>query len=374
MKKLKLLVYEFNLPYLINDIDYPVGGATIEWYSWIRGLIQNNCQVGILTWKGAKDYISKPVKFDIVETYGLNDGIPKLRWIYKRFPLLLKAVKEYNPDYLIQECAGFGTGIMGFIAKILKIPFIYRVASNMDTDKRYKQILTLTQQLGFKYGLSNADAVFCQNTYQYQSIKKKYPHKKCEVIHNPYYYETKLSKNNNFFQRKYIAWIGGFRYQKNLPALLNIIKSLTKIKFKIAGEPVGNMDKLTKKALDEIEQYNNVEFVGYLKRKEVLKFLSNAYALLNTSRIEGFSNTFLEAFAAGTPVVTLSKVDPDNIIANNNLGIIKEYYSELPQALLDIINNQNNNFSERCKVYLKNNHDPKILGKKFIEYLNSIDN
>ena len=45
------------MPFLIKDADYPVGGATVEWYSWIKGFEANNCEVGVLTWKGAEKYV-----------------------------------------------------------------------------------------------------------------------------------------------------------------------------------------------------------------------------------------------------------------------------------------------------------------------------
>ena len=101
-----------------------------------------------------------------------------------------------------------------------------------------------------------------------------------------------------------------------------------------------------------------------------MPFLSIAYALLNTSHYEGFSNTFLESFSVGTPIVTTAKVDPDNIIANNNLGVIKKNHTELSDGLLSIINNQNyNDIVRRCRDYLIKNHNPKILAKKFIDNL-----
>lgn len=370
MKKVKLLYLDFTLPYLIKDTDYPVGGAAAEWYAWIKGFIRNQARIGILTWKGAKDFIGKSLKFDIVESYDLNEGIPKIRWFYKRYPSLLKATKNYNPDYLIQECAGLETGIMGLISKKLNLPFIYRVANDIDADDRYKRRLSIIQQISYRYGLNRADAIFCQNSYQYNKFKKCFPEKKIVKIHNPYYFGDGLIDFSNSDRRRYIAWLGVFQKQKNLPALLEIVRSLPKVEFKIAGRSGGTIDYNTKKALSQLQQLKNVDLVGYLNRKEILPFLSNSYALLNTSHYEGFSNTFLEAFAAGAPIVTTTKVDPDNIIADNNLGIVKKDYSELSDAIMSIINDTNYKIiSRRCRDYLRKNHDPKILAKKFIENL-----
>jgi len=370
MKKIKLLLLDFNLPYLLKDVRYPVGGAAVEWYSWIKGFIKNNIQIGVLTWKGANNYIHKSIEFDLVETYDLNEGIPKLRWAYKRLPSLIKAIKSYDPNFLIQECAGLQTGILGLISKKFNFPFIYRVANDIDADGRYKEHLNIIEQIAFRYGLCKADAIFCQNSYQYRKFKEQFPKKKCVKIHNPFYFEQKLPELIDYIERKYIAWIGIFQHQKNLKGLLEIVRCLPNVDFKIAGKASIHLDKETKKALKDLNLCRNVSFVGYLGRYEILPFLSNAYALLNTSYYEGFSNTFLEAFAAGTPIVTTRNVDPDNIIANNNIGIVKKYFSELPNALVSIINDKNYNIrSRKCREYLEKYHDPKTLAKKFIENL-----
>lgn len=370
MKKLKLLFLNFNLPYLIRDENYPIGGTTVALYGLIKGLIQSNCKVGVLTWKGARNYVGRSIDFDIVETFKLNEGIRRLRWVYKIYPSFFRAIRDYEPNYLIQSCAGVETGAMGLISKRLNIPFIYRVANDMDADHRYRERLNFTEQLIYRYGLKRSDAIFCQNTYQYEHFKRQFPQKKIMIIYNPFNCENREKKINNYSKRKYIAWVGIFQYQKNLASLFDIVKASPALEFRIAGKQRPNLDKETKGALINLKECKNVRFLGYLKRKEILPFLSNAYALLNTSYYEGFSNTFLEAFAAGTPVITTSKVDPDNIISKNNLGLIAKEYTEIPHLLSSLVNDKDyNEFTKRCRRHVIENHDPSVIAKKFVESL-----
>lgn len=355
-------------------MDYPVGGATVEWNAWIKGFLADGHKVGVLAFKGAKDYIGKPIEFDIVETYGLDEGIPKLRWIYKRYPALLRAVREYKPDLLVQECAGYYTGIMAYIGKRLHIPYIYRVANDMDTDKRLEDRLPISEQLVYAYGLKHTEAIICQNDYQYDQLKKKYPQKKLSIVHNPFYYGGEFPEIKLRNKKKYVAWIGIFQYQKNLPLLLEIVRSLPEIEFKIAGKSLNEraLDENAGKALKSLEESKNVKFVGYLKRTEVIPFLSEAYALLNTSHYEGFSNTFLESFFAGTPIVTTSKVDPDNIIDNHDLGRAVKSGDELAAALVSLINQNEDDYNSivhRCRKHVLEKHDPELLARQFIKNL-----
>ena len=68
-----------------------------------------------------------------------------------------------------------------------------------------------------------------------------------------------------FSDRSYIAWIGIFQYQKNLPALLDVVQKMPQIKFKIAGKSANsNLDDKTQTALHKLSECKNVDFVGYL--------------------------------------------------------------------------------------------------------------
>ena len=52
--------------------------------------------------------------------------------------------------------------------------------------------------------------------------------------------------------------------------------------------------------------------------RDVSAFYSRARVLVNTSDVEGFPNTYLQAWASGTPVVAF--FDPDGVIAREGLG------------------------------------------------------
>jgi len=369
---MKILFSDFNMPYLLRDSNYPVGGKTIQWYSWINGFKVNKCEVGVLTWKGSKQYVGNNTDIVLIESYDPTKGIRKIRWIYYRLPIIYRAIKKYNPDVIIQACAGFETGVMSFFAKVLNVPFIYRVANDIDTDDRLKLRLNVRQRTMFKFGLKHSSAILCQNTYQYHKLRAKYNTKKLHIIHNPLYLE-KTNKINKFSSRSYIAWIGIFQYQKNLPALYEIAMNLPEIEFRIAGKSTTKLDEETQEAIRGLSNCKNVKFVGYLKRDEVLPFLSQAYALLNTSHYEGFSNTFLEAMATGTPIITSQNANPDNLICERNIGVIAESYEEMDKAIVRLLNNQNyEQLSNNCRKYLLESHNPVVLSNRIINIINDI--
>jgi glycosyltransferase involved in cell wall biosynthesis len=367
---LKILYIDLDLPHLLKDDDYPAGGIACEWLSWIEGIKQTGHKFGLLTWEGANEYINKDVGFDIVESYSLKKGIPVLRLIYYRIPKFFKAVKNYCPDVIVQEGAGNLTFMSAITAKILKKTFVYRIASDRDIDNRIKNLLGKRTHFLYKIALRNTDIFVCQNEYQYNILKKKFPNKKIFTLYNPYITQNNSADIINRNKGSFIAWVGNFRHEKNIAALVSIAKSLPQINFKIAGKPLSTIDETSRQAVEELKKMKNVEFVGYLKRSEILPFLSNAIALLNTSYLEGFSNSYLEAWEAGIPVITTKNANPDNVINNYKLGIVANTYTELPDIIKKVVEQEaDKDLPLRCKEYLKKHHDAEILANNLISLI-----
>ncbi|MBK8944265.1 MAG: glycosyltransferase family 4 protein [Ignavibacteriae bacterium] len=370
---MKFLYFSLELPALLNDSREFVGGAAVQWKSWISGITGAGHRFGLLTWKGANSFVKKKDNLDIVESIDPKRGIKNLRLFYPQFFQLFKAIKSYKPDFVIQSSATAYTGILMLVSKILGIPFIHRIASDVHVDNRLSTLISSKEIHLYKFGVKYSDIILTQNNYQYKELKKKYPEKNITIIHNPYandYSDKPLPRAN----RQYIAWVGNFRRIKNVMSLADVAEKLDFIDFKIAGvESIA--DKETQEAVKKLKNLKNVEFVGYLTRTELKTFLSKAIAVLNTSFTEGFSNTFLEAWSLGVPVITTKNVNPDELIEKYNLGFVADSYSYLPELVKkinDLEFNLYNEMSIRCVDYVKTNHDPKFLADKLVEYLKSL--
>ena len=67
---------------------------------------------------------------------------------------------------------------------------------------------------------------------------------------------------------------------------------------------------------ERLRQVPNVRYLGHVSPARAIEVIAGASLLLSTSEGEGFPSVFLEAWASGTPVVSL-KIDPDDAIANS---------------------------------------------------------
>jgi len=368
---MKIMFYDPKYAFAIKDPSYPVGGATIQLKNWVEGFSKMNVEVMVMTLDIPDLNYNDANGTKLIPAYVNSRGIKVLRWLYYRIPSIYKKIKQYQPEIIIQAKASFISGVLALLCKILKITFIYRVANDIETDGRLILKTSSIDSKIFTHSLKYASAIICQNQYQKQQLMQLFPRKVIEIIYNPFYISEGDDKINQ--NRSYIAWIGIFQSQKNLPGLYEIIKSLPHQKFKIAGKSFDALDQQSMEALDHIKLCPNAELIGYLSKKEVPGFLSNAYLLLNTSHYEGFSNTFLEAFAMGTPVVARKKVDPDLTIFNNKLGRSVELQDELPDAIISLVEDPDYfMICSKCREYVKAHHNLEKLSQDYLRIISDV--
>jgi glycosyltransferase involved in cell wall biosynthesis len=262
-----------------------------------------------------------------------------------------------------------GTAIMAFIAYQLGVPFVYRVVSDADVDERYKIGLRQFERLSYSWARHRTAGFLCQNQYQRDQLAALFPGKPIHVLHNPIVVAENATAPLPRAERGYVAWLGVFRYPKNLPLLVRIARELPAVEFRVAGMLFQGADQSTKDAVNSLRHLPNVELVGYVRRVNIQSFLSEAAMLLCTSHYEGFSNAFLEALAVGTPVVTRRPVDPDLIVLRHALGASAEDEFELcrsVRAIWDIDAGNYNALARRCQSYVKANHSPTVKASELI--------
>lgn len=365
---MKILIFSFTIPYLLSGEEEHHGGTAVALLNWMKAFHTLGHDVALLTWKGGKSIIKTKVDFEIIESFDPKAGIPKLRLLYKQIPAVIRDLRKYNPDVIIQAGASVNCLIMGISAKIANKKFVHRLASDADVDQRTNEFLDDISLFFYRKSRKLVDVFSVQNDYQLDILKKFYPTKNIFKVYNSFNGFTNIAINPKS-ERKYVAWVGHFRRVKNLMALADICAKNTSTEFKIAGIPYVNLDADSANAIEKLKKMCNVEFVGYISPSQIQKFLSTALCLLNTSYLEGFSNTFLEAWSVGTPIVTTNCVNPDNLIDHFQLGLIANGFEELEIKMNEIINftdEEYSRISKRCRDYVSQNHDPIILAKTFL--------
>ncbi|MFC1760359.1 hypothetical protein ACFLZD_02425, partial [Candidatus Neomarinimicrobiota bacterium] len=183
--KIKLLYFDLDLPYLLNNDNITVGGTAVEWKNWFHGFLNIGVDIELLTWKGAKNYIKKKHDIQIRESYDLNKGIKILRVLYYRIPLLYKSIKKSEATHVIQQNGSWIAGVLAVITKLQRKSFILRIASDVDVNMWSSSTYSLRIKIGYWIAIKLSNYIFCQNSYQYNKLSKKYPHKNIHILYNP---------------------------------------------------------------------------------------------------------------------------------------------------------------------------------------------
>ncbi len=101
---------------------------------------------------------------------------------------------------------------------------------------------------------------------------------------------------------------------------------------------------------------------------KVEELFDTAHAFINTSFVEGFPNTFLQAWSRGLPV--FSFVDPDDLISDYGLGSKVSSIEEMADVIRKKINEKETFLQQSQKIKLF--FEEKFSVKKKIEAFESI--
>jgi glycosyltransferase involved in cell wall biosynthesis len=127
--------------------------------------------------------------------------------------------------------------------------------------------------------------------------------------------------------RPIIMYVGRVAHEKNIEFLLQVtsklLTSYPELLFIIAGEGPATAPLLHR--ISELQINNNVRFVGYLSRKNMLR---HCYAagdvFVFASRTETQGLVLLEAMAQGVPVVSTAELGTKDILVDGNGCLIAE--------------------------------------------------
>jgi glycosyltransferase involved in cell wall biosynthesis len=96
----------------------------------------------------------------------------------------------------------------------------------------------------------------------------------------------------------------------------------------------------------------NLTFHGPLSHLDATDLYGRAKLLVNTSDVEGFPNSYLQAWIRGVPVITL--IDPDRVIEREGLGLTVRSPAGLVGAIASLLGSPQawQAASDRCQRFM----------------------
>jgi glycosyltransferase involved in cell wall biosynthesis len=216
-----------------------------------------------------------------------------------------------------------------------------------------------------RLAISSADAVIAQNAYQYSRAQQRLDTDvhKITNCYEPGSPEPipELSESESLV----VLWVSRFTDFKRPDLAIEIAEACPNIEFVLIGTE--SDPKLFEQARSRAARLDNVRFEGFVPFAEIDRYFCSADLFLNTSRQEGFPNTFLQSWAYKKPVVSLT-VDPDDVISEHGVGWVLSDSVQEAVNLLDQLADDpeyRDEVGERAYRYFRDTHSINAIVDKY---------
>jgi len=325
----------FVMPYHI--LENRGGGAEVQAWLLARELARREYEVTYI----AQRVDNKRGRLQML------DGVA-IRWVryahYFRWAngwQYYRALKEANPDVVVQRMTSFITGVIGFYCKRHKKNFVWVCTDDEQTKKWHflnsqidinrKNRINIIKALIFlfnafvydlsrQWGMKRISYAFTQNEFQRKTLKEEFGFDSFlmisghEIPQNIRPIEEKLAN-------RIVLWVASLGQKKRPEKFIELAKIAEGSEFRFVMIGTKDDDLYIRRLFKD--KPDNLTWLGRLSFNETLSWFDEAAFFINTSfpHIEGFPNTFIQAWMRGLPVISLG-VDPDGIIEKHKLGCV----------------------------------------------------
>jgi glycosyltransferase involved in cell wall biosynthesis len=344
---MKFVIQNHNIYPFASGSQIITGGAERQQWLLARALVKHGHDV--VVYSLARD-VKKMQKIEGVTFKWMSPLSPIFAW--PRIACVEKADWWYwrGQDYYL--------GYLGLITRLSSTRLLFACA--FDTDCVPSQALTRRKYLCIFYalGLFLSTRIFVQHMGQF-NLLSPWLQKKATLV--PSFSGDAAPITN---RADYVAWVAALREPKRPHLIAEIARRLPNVRFVVCGSVSTHRtaEGYSKKTMQILLSCPNIEYRGQVSPEEAQSVIRNAGLLLSTSNIEGFPNTFLQAWAEGVPVVSL-ELDPDGVINKYKLGKVSRTIEECVVSIRQLLNDRvlNNLLGANGIEYVKNFHSEDVM-------------
>lgn len=261
-------------------------------------------------------------------------GLPGIRFIYPRWTGLWQAISRANADVYYYSCAGMILGLLAMFCRMHRRRLVFRAASDSDCSPHTLLSKYQRDRWLYEYGLRRTDAVLVQSISQQRAMLSNYD-TKSSIVRS--LIERPLNGSANEPKDIDVLWVANLRNLKRPDRFIELAKALPRYRFHMAGGPVPGEEDYFQRIEAQIREVGNLTFHGKVPYLEVGRLFDRARLVANTSEVEGFPNTFLQAWVRGVPVATM--FDPDEIVERESLGTSHQSVSDMVDGVASLLEN-----------------------------------
>jgi glycosyltransferase involved in cell wall biosynthesis len=346
------------LPILLEKEGTVYGGSELRAWRFARGLADLGFQVSIVT-----DAATEPISAEVLGPVSIvvppsrRLGLAQIRRLFGRPHVASHdAWQSANADvYLAFGVAEYNASLAEWCRDNHR-PLLLFAGSDIDFSSDYRPDNRSSNAWGNRCdrcydAIVKATVIAVQTETQRRLLKENFG-RDAVVIANPVVIDDELDVGG---RRNHVLWIGKADSNKRPDLVLAVARACPTIRFRMIANKVD--DRHYQQLLADAPR--NVTIVESVRPSKLREEFAGAIALLCTSMIEGFPNTFLDAGSFGVPVLSLN-IDPDGmlssigggVLTNGDLAaliqVVKKYAAD--QSLAEVA-------GKRLREYVRRRHD-----------------
>ena len=336
-----------NLPVLAPEYRrHTFGGEAVQQTLLGRALARRGHEVSMVVEDHGQADGAQWEAIRVFRAYRLDSGLPVLRFIHPRWTGMWSALKRADADLYYTSCAGMHVGLVALFCRHSRKRFVFRSASDTDCDGSRLLVPFARDRWLYAYGLKRANAVLVQSVSQAAAPARNYglASRVAGMM-----VEKALPAGVRDID---LLWVSNIRHEKRPDRVLELAGRLPELGIHMVGGPLPGNEDLFLDVARKARAIANISFHGPLPYWDTADLYGRARVFVNTSDVEGFPNSYLQAWIRGVPVVTL--IDPDGIIEREGLGVAAKSADGIRDAARGLLADSNawKAASDRCRAFM----------------------
>jgi glycosyltransferase involved in cell wall biosynthesis len=343
-----------NLPALAPEFRHlGMGGAELQQTLLARALARRGFAVSMVVadlgqpdgaeWSGVKTFAA----------YRPDSGVPGLRFLHPRWSGVWGALRRANARLHYSSCADWVPGGLALYAQRHGTRFAFRIAHDSDCQPDKLLIPNWHGKALYRYGLRHVDLILAQSATQQAQMQQNF--QRASVV-LPSLVDVAAGEHQARTRDIDLLWVSNIRSFKRPDLALALAQRLPDLSLHMIGGTQPGSEAYFEEIRSRAACTPNVTFHGGLPYDSVNAHMSRARLFINTSDSEGFPNTYMQAWARGTPVV--ATFDPDGVIQRAALGVAVRNLDEMQVAIRGLLGDAAawTAASDRCRSYVRARH------------------
>jgi glycosyltransferase involved in cell wall biosynthesis len=289
---------------------------------------------------------------------------------------IFNILKQEKPALIYQNVAYSATGIAAKYCQENNCKLMWHVASKSDVTPfkfEFKNgiIFSYIEKKFLEYGIRKANFIFGQAKYQDKLLQKNY-NLKCDLIIPNFHPKPiyRIEKENPVK----VVWVANMKKLKQPELFVKLAQKFENknyAQFIMIGKPA--QERWQKNLERHLNSLSNLEYLSDQNIEEVNKVLCKSHIFVNTSKYEGFPNTFIQAWMRENPTVSLN-VDPDDLIKKNKLGFHSGSFEQMVKDVRFLIEDKKvrEEMGRNARKYALREHDIKKIVPKYVELFEKV--